>query len=193
MANLLKSEDAKLPVYGLSPRIAGLPVKSRLRSAADPVQGSVSRYFSYQWKSVPRRTGFVVFAASLPAWKQRHQMMNNTLNQVRKQFLAWAWLPTTGLCIVLASTPVISSAAVAGKSTFPRLGGYQIGATPFQGYGDPEYQKQMARLDYVIIGQTQLEANDVARAIKNISPNIILAKYTNIIDIPKAQQNFFRT
>lgn len=93
---------------------------------------------------------------------------------------------------ILLSIPNLSAGEVFVKKTFPRLGGYQISSTPFEGYDDPEYQRQMARLDYVIIGQSQETTNNVARAIKSINPNIVLAKYTNILDINKTSQNFQR-
>jgi hypothetical protein len=91
---------------------------------------------------------------------------------------------------LVASVPGLSYADAFGKTTFPRLGGYQIGATPYDGYSDPEYISQMARLDYVIIGQSQPEATDVARSVKRLNPQITLAKYTNILDISVTAQNF---
>jgi hypothetical protein len=73
-----------------------------------------------------------------------------------------------------------SSYAGSPKETFPRLGGYQIGSTPFNGYSDPEYQEAMAKLDLVILGSTQLFANDAAAAIRRLNQDVILVKYTSL-------------
>lgn len=71
------------------------------------------------------------------------------------------------------------------KKEFPRLGGYQIGSTPFDGYEDPAYQKEIARLDYAILGSTQTSINETAVAIRKLNPNIILAKYTKMQGVPQ--------
>jgi hypothetical protein len=90
------------------------------------------------------------------------------------------------LVVTTAFTLLATAAAVAGgvpKQTFPRLAGYQIGATPFDGYEDPAYHRQMAKLDLVVIGSSQESANDTAAAIRKLSPNTILLKYTSLQSI----------
>jgi len=70
------------------------------------------------------------------------------------------------------------------KETFPKLSGYQIGATPFvDGYLDPAYHKEMAKLDLVIIGSTKAIANETAAGIRRLNPNTILVKYTSLRSI----------
>ena len=72
------------------------------------------------------------------------------------------------------------------KQTFPRLGGYHIARTPFAGgYSDPEYHKEIARLDFVIFGAALKSNNDDARAIRALNPDIFLAKYTKLQSVPK--------
>jgi len=70
------------------------------------------------------------------------------------------------------------------KQAFPRLGGYQIGGMPFKGrYADPAYHRQLARLDYVILGSVHPTINESAAAIRRLNPSIILAKYTKIAEM----------
>lgn len=96
----------------------------------------------------------------------------------------------------LIATVLVSLAcqtSVAGgvpKETFPRLGGYQIGATPFSGYDDPAYHREMAKLDYVIIGSTQPVANDAAAGIRRLNPDAILMKYTSLQSISSTRPGF---
>lgn len=83
-------------------------------------------------------------------------------------------------------TFLVCQAALAGgtpKETFPRLGGYQIGATPFGGYDDPAYHREMAKLDYVIIGSSLAAANDTAAAVRRLNPDAVLLKYTSLQSI----------
>ncbi len=89
-------------------------------------------------------------------------------------------LVTVALVGVVASVAAAPLAAAEVKPAYPRLGGIQIGTTPFQGYGDPEYRKAMARLDLVLLGGSGRVMNDHARAIKDLNPDILLAKYTNV-------------
>ena len=77
------------------------------------------------------------------------------------------------------------------KETFPRLGGYQIGATPFEGYQDPEYHEQIAKLDFAIIGSTLTLTNDTAVSIRSMNPDIVLLKYTSLMEVStRAQGNY---
>lgn len=90
-------------------------------------------------------------------------------------------------CLFLFALGVVqgaSAAETAVKQEFPRLGGYQIGSNPYaDSYADPAYQKAMARLDLVILGGGHSSINRAARAIKDLSPHTLLAKYTNLAAI----------
>jgi hypothetical protein len=69
------------------------------------------------------------------------------------------------------------------KQAFPRLGGYQIGSNPYpDSYNDPAYQADMAKLDFVILGG-KYGMNEVARGIKAINPDTLVAKYINLFNI----------
>jgi len=95
------------------------------------------------------------------------------------------------MLVAVTLTMLACQASFAGgvpKKTFPRLGGYQIGATPYDGYGDPEYHKQIARLDYAIIGSAQSSANEAAAAIRRSNPNIILAKYRSLMEVSETNR-----
>ena len=91
------------------------------------------------------------------------------------------------LTFMILLSALLFSATASGqgilKKTFPKLGGYQIGGSPFDGYSDPEYQKAMSKLDYVILGSAIPSINEDARAIRAINPDIILAKYTNMGEV----------
>lgn len=92
-----------------------------------------------------------------------------------------------GSVLLLASTNLVFTQAIAEgvpKETFPRLGGYHIGATPFAGYSDPEYHRQIARLDFAIIGSEVKSVNEDAVAIRRLNPSMILAKYTKLQSVP---------
>lgn len=95
------------------------------------------------------------------------------------------------LSITLAMIfPLHADAAGKPKQTFPRLGGYQIGATPYTGYDDPDYQRMMAKLDYVILSKGTELTNVYAQQIRDRNPSILLARYTNIVDISPTRENF---
>ncbi len=96
------------------------------------------------------------------------------------------------MLVAVTLTMLACQASFAGgvpKKTFPRLGGYQIGATPYDGYSDPEYHKQIARLDYAIIGSKFTSTNDTAAAIRLLNPNIILAKYRSLMEVSETRQD----
>ena len=61
-----------------------------------------------------------------------------------------ARLINAALLMLLASQTALAGGVA--KETFPKLGGYHIGNTPFSGYDDPNYHREMAKLDLVIIG-----------------------------------------
>ena len=95
--------------------------------------------------------------------------------------------PAVTLCrIFLMACLILSYAARADQQTvkkeFPRLGGMQIGKSPMGGYGSSEYQKEMSRLDVVILGGTY-SINEAAEKIKLLNPRIKLGKYTNMWNI----------
>ena len=81
---------------------------------------------------------------------------------------------------VATATPVPAASV---KENFPRLSGIQIGKTPYDGYGDPKYQEAMAKLDLVLLGGSDRSINKHAKAIKDINPNILLAKYTVLTQV----------
>jgi hypothetical protein len=92
------------------------------------------------------------------------------------------------LCALLAlgTGSRVASAEVA-TTTFPRLMGMNIGAKNYQ---DPDYQKQLARMDVVILGfhrgwqpdgyapTATLAMRKVAKAIKALNPKILVGQYT---------------
>lgn len=81
------------------------------------------------------------------------------------------------------------------KQEFPRLGGIQIGRTPFEeSYASAEYQAQLARLDFVILGGSGFGSslNGQAAAIKQINPNVLLGKYFNIAEVSKNATGYFQ-
>ena len=98
------------------------------------------------------------------------------------------------LLLIAALAIAASQSAEAGgkpKETFPRLGGYQIGATPYDGYHDPEYHEQIARLDYAIIGSSLTSTNATAAAIRRMNPDIVLIKYRSLMEVSvKAQGEY---
>ncbi len=68
------------------------------------------------------------------------------------------------------------------KQTFPRLAGIQIGSNPYPGsHNDPDYIRDIARLDVAILSQNA--SDDTAVRIKEINPRILLGRYTNIISV----------
>ena len=86
---------------------------------------------------------------------------------------------------LLDGSAVLAASAPTVKQEFPRLGGIQIGKTPFAGgYADPAYHLQLARLDLVLLGGSGhgSNMNDYAAAIKTINPQIVIGKYTNIAE-----------
>lgn len=106
------------------------------------------------------------------------------------QFDSGVFLPfrhrAASVIIAAALTLLTSPATFAGgvvKDTFPKLGGYQIGKTPFKGYDDPAYHREMAKLDLVVIGSSQAFANDTAAAVRRLNPDVILLKYTSLQSI----------
>ena len=84
---------------------------------------------------------------------------------------------------VAAFWPTVVSAGGVAKETFPRLGGTQIGSHPYAGWGDPNYHRDMAKLDYVVLGLNDKAMNNYARSIREMNPNILLAKYTKLIEV----------
>jgi hypothetical protein len=120
-----------------------------------------------------------------PAERERAGMtMNN--GKDRKHFRFGK--PLTNLVLLLiflglaTVAPATEKAAV--KQEFPRLGGIQIGSNPYpDSYANPDYQRELAKLDLVLLGGGARQMNDIARSIKKISPDTLMAKYTNITAI----------
>jgi hypothetical protein len=94
--------------------------------------------------------------------------------------------------LAVSITCILATTVQAGevKQSYPRLGGIQIGSTPYKGYGDPEYRKAMARLDLVLLGGSGPVMNEHARALKNLNPDILLAKYTNVTAVFDRDSNY---
>ncbi len=70
----------------------------------------------------------------------------------------------------------------AAKQEFPRLAGIQIGGNPYPGsHNDPDYRAAIARLDVAVLSQHA--SDETAIAIKQINPNILLGRYTNVIAV----------
>ena len=85
--------------------------------------------------------------------------------------------------LAVLSTFSFASAQGVAKQTFPRLGGYHIGATPFpERYSDPDYHNSC--VDFAIIGGEVASINDDARAIRALKSDIFLAKYTKLQSVP---------
>jgi len=77
------------------------------------------------------------------------------------------------------------------KKEFPRLGGMQIGKSPYPGsISDPAYRAEIAKLDYAIINKPSVSLTEYAKDIKRMNPNIILAKYQNIAET-RTNDNFY--
>lgn len=84
------------------------------------------------------------------------------------------------MLISLVASP-LEAAEPQVKLTFPRLAGYQIGATPYDGYSDPEYQRAMAKLDLVILGGAA--PTSAAAAIKKQNPDTLVGKYSVLVSV----------
>lgn len=82
------------------------------------------------------------------------------------------------------ATGSLAAEKAAVKQEFPRLGGIQIGANPYpNSYSNTDYQRELARLDLVLLGGGARQMTGIASAIKKISPDTLMAKYTNIAAI----------
>lgn len=91
----------------------------------------------------------------------------------------------------LASVLVLAAAqthAAPPPHDFPRLAGYQIGKTPYDGFLDPEYLDRMARLDLVILGGSA--GTDVAEKIKARNPDALVGKYTILVDVSQTRPGY---
>jgi hypothetical protein len=96
-------------------------------------------------------------------------------------------LMISGVIVFATTFPALGGEV---KKEYPRLGGIQIGTTPYNGYGDPAYRKAMARLDLVLLGGSGKIMNDHARAIKDLNPDILLAKYTNVTAVLDKENDY---
>src|SRR6185295_17718107 len=90
------------------------------------------------------------------------------------------------LCAIVR--PAGGAALAAGAPTFPRLLGMNIGA---KNYDDPSYQRELARLDVVILGfykgwtpanvharNSTQEMRKVVVALKTVNPRLLVGQYT---------------
>jgi hypothetical protein len=109
--------------------------------------------------------------------------MNVCLDRTRSGTRHLVAIISASLTALLCCAPAFAQGVP--KQTFPRLGGYQIGKMPYEGsYSDPEYHRDLAKLDYVIFGSQTAGIDDDARAIRKLNPKIILAKYSKLQSIP---------
>ena len=99
-----------------------------------------------------------------------------------------SWLGAAAILTLLVSQSAFAGGTI--KQTFPRIGGYQIGKTPYDGYEDPEYHRQIARLDFAIIGSPLESRNADAAAIRRLNPDIILTKYTALQSVSSTFQGY---
>lgn len=68
------------------------------------------------------------------------------------------------------------------KQAFPRLAGIQIGRNPYpKKHNDPEYARQIAKLDVAVL--SQFAQDETALSIKQLNPDILLGRYTNIVEV----------
>jgi hypothetical protein len=95
--------------------------------------------------------------------------------------------PRLASALVLAFPLLLAALSASGqgvpKKEFPRLGGYQIGSTPFDGYADPAYHREIAKLDYAILGRDHKDINEYAAEIRRLNPTMVLVKYTKLQSI----------
>jgi hypothetical protein len=92
------------------------------------------------------------------------------------------------IALAVAATSLVATAAPSmapDTRPFPRLAGMNIGA---KHYDQPDYQAQLARYDWVILGfypgwrgltTPAIAAPDVVKAIKKHNPSILVGQYTN--------------
>ena len=95
------------------------------------------------------------------------------------------------LSAFLVSVSELSFAAGKGKDEFPKLGGIQIGKTPYNGYDDPAYQRAIARLDLAIMSNKGDAGTAAAKEIKQINPSIMLGPYFNLTAVLERSSGYF--
>ena len=87
----------------------------------------------------------------------------------------------TSASVILLATSLLAGDVLAqsarGKDEFPKLGGMQIGTSPYDGnLANADYRKEIARLDYAVISSPTTQLTNYAKDIKRHNPNIIIAK-----------------
>jgi len=110
--------------------------------------------------------------------------------------LNWNSSHTSWLGLIASLSAILAGASVAGATDknpdFPRLGGIQIGGSPFaDGLRDPAYQKQIARLDLAVLGETSKSVIERAKAIKAMNPDIIIGNYNNVTEVQSNRAGYF--
>ena len=117
--------------------------------------------------------------------------MEKILFEPGKRLLFFA-IAGTALILSNASSALAQSRLVS-KPEFPRLGGMQIGLSRYaDGVADPEYQAEIAKLDYAVINRSDPNLTEFAKQIKALNPDIVLAKYQNIAET-RLNDNFYNT
>lgn len=101
--------------------------------------------------------------------------------------------PWLTIMVVLGSlVPFSPAIANDAKQDFPRLAGIQIGKSPYpDGLRNPDYQREMARLDLVILGSTTRSVIGHATAIKDMNPEIMLGHYSNLATLTRNPGDYF--
>ena len=97
--------------------------------------------------------------------------------------------------LISLTVSVVSEAAgrAKGKQEFPRLGGMQIGSSPYPGsIASAEYRKEIAKLDFAVINKPSRNLTEYAKDIKRHNPDIVIAKYMNIAET-RLNDNFYDT
>ena len=129
-----------------------------------------------------------------PGLKGRIKMKSKCMNR-GVQSNGWcrhiSWLVLI-VSLSIGSLGVTSASAADSKQEFPRLGGVQIGGTPYEdGLDNREYQREISRLDLAVLGETSKSVIEIAEAIKALNPGIKLGNYNNVTEVQSKRQGYF--
>lgn len=92
---------------------------------------------------------------------------------------------TVATFAICAGADIRTACAAETKQEFPKLGGMQIGKSPYEGnLSNADYRAEIAKLDFVVISRATPTLVDYARDIKAHNPDIVIAKYKNIAEVP---------
>lgn len=119
--------------------------------------------------------------------------MEKILFEFRKHCVFSLCISLVAMFFATALSTANAQSRLVSKQEFPRLGGMQIGLSRYaDGVGDPEYQAEIAKLDYAVINRADPNLTEFAKQIKALNPNIVLAKYQNIAET-RLNDNFYNT